>query len=443
MTRADGPPTETVTVADTVGVPPELVLVVVAGPDEGKRFAVPWGTFTLGKSGSCDFVVDDPAVSRRHLEIARRASSLEVRDLGSHNGSFFRGARFERIAVGVGARLRIGRSELWLRLPEAGLPESEGFGELVGGSPAMQSVFAYLRRAAPSTLPVLIQGETGTGKELVARAIHAASGRSGPLVTCDLAGISPSLIESELFGHRRGAFTGAEEDREGAFLRADGGTLFLDEVGELAMDQQPRLLRALEAGEVKRVGDNVYREVDVRVVAATNRDLADEVAAGTFRSDLYHRLAVLCVAMPPLRERHGDIPLLVRHFAEAVAPGNSLRFPPASLEALERHDWLGNLRELRNVVERALAFCTEDGSVTREVLGLDEETPGAVPRARPASLELPFKDAKSRLVEVWERDYVTALMEACEGNVSLAARRAGMHRVHLHRLIKKHLSDDE
>jgi len=385
---------------------PALALVVVEGPDAGARMSLAWGTFTVGKSRSCDLVLTDPGVSRQHLAVERREGALELRDLGSSNGSYFDGARFERIEIGLGAEVKLGRSRLRV-VPAAEEADDEGpdrFGRMIGASAAMRKVFAFLRRSAGS----------------------------------DLAGIAPTLIESELFGHAKGAFTGAERDRPGAFEAASGGTLLLDELGELPLEQQPRLLRAIEAGQTKRIGENHYRDVDVRVVAATNRDLAEEVKEGRFRADLYHRLAVLRVALPPLRDRLDDIPLLVNHFVQSLAPTASIRIPDDTMQALLRHDWPGNLRELRNVVERAIALADEDGTVPASVLGIDEEGPAVARPSGGANLALPFKEAKERLVDAWERDYVRQLLEACDGNVSLAARRAGMHRVHLHRLLKKY-----
>jgi len=320
------------------------------------------------------------------------------------------------------------------------------FGALRGRSPPMRRLFALLPRIASAEAPVLIQGETGTGKELCAEALHARSRRAGQaFVVVDLAAIQPTLIESELFGHVRGAFTGAVSDRAGAFERADGGTLFLDEVGELSAELQPRLLRALERGQVKRVGANDFHTVNVRVIAATHRDLLALGRDGGFRDDLYHRLAVLHVRMPPLRERRDDVPALVADFlARMGRPG---AVDPAAMAKLRVHDWPGNVRELRNAVERAISLAGRDEVISPELLDLQEPAaPLGLPDPRAPALgppaaaldDLPFKVAKERVVAAFERAYLQALIARCSGNISRAAREAGIDRVYLHRLLKRH-----
>jgi DNA-binding NtrC family response regulator len=432
--------------------PEKLRLIVTQGPDRGRELELSVGTYTVGKLGSCELPLTDTQVSRQHLEIAVVADGLQVRDLGSTNGSWYNGARFERIVVGIGAVITIGGTELRVVGPGAGeeLPPSDldRYGDLVGASSQMRRIYSLLERVAPTDAAVLVQGETGTGKELVAEAIHMHSARKkGPFVVCDLGSVPRSLIESELFGHLRGAFTGADRDRQGAFVQAGRGTIFLDEIGELEMEVQPRLLRALERGQVKPVGSAVYEQVDVRVVAATNRDLLAEVKAGRFREDLYHRLAVVTIQLPPLRERRDDVPLLVRHFLAAAATAAGRRpahVPPPTMAALEQHDWPGNVRQLRNVLERATALAPDAEALDPVLLGLDElaapravgTRPDAVPLGVDPSLQ--FKEAKESLIQAWEREYVTALLEKAGGNVSLAARRAGIDRVYLHRLMKKH-----
>jgi DNA-binding NtrC family response regulator len=283
---------------------------------------------------------------------------------------------------------------------------------------------------------VLIQGETGTGKELCAEAIHQESGRrKGPFVIVDLAGIAPSLLESELFGHVKGAFTGAHVDRAGAFERAQGGTVFLDEVGELPLDLQPRLLRVLERRQVKRVGANDYRTVDVRVVSATHVDLEAAVRDGKFRRDLFHRLAVLRFTLPPLRGHPEDIPLLIDAVLERMArPPSTLSDQTRAL--LAQYPWPGNVRELRNVVDQVV-------NLGEEALPSLDGAPahaGSADRARPSEpdLTLPFKEAKERLIEGFERDYLKGLIERCEGNISRASREAGIDRVYLRKLLRKH-----
>jgi DNA-binding NtrC family response regulator len=307
--------------------------------------------------------------------------------------------------------------------------QAERFGRLLGPSRRMREVFALLEPLARCDLPVLIEGETGTGKELCAEALRSASARAeAPFVICDLAGVSRPLIESELFGHVRGAFTGAERDRDGAFVQAHGGTIFIDEIGELELDVQPRLLRALEQRQVKPVGAAAYREVDVRVIAATNRDLGAEARAGRFRADLYHRLAVVRVTLPPLRDRAEDIPALVAHFLDS----KGVVVPPETMAVLAGHDWPGNVRELRNVIDRGLSLMGEDRTLKAHLLGLGPVEPGATER------DIGFLREKARLVDAWERDYLRRLLSRTAGNVSRAAREGGIDRVHLHRLLRKH-----
>jgi two-component system, NtrC family, nitrogen regulation response regulator GlnG len=439
----------------------KLRLVVVAGPDRGKEVLLDQGTYTVGKSPQCDLTLTDGAVSRKHLEFAVIAEGVQITDLGSTNGSYVHGSRFDKIVATAGAGITVGQTELRLLPVSTGTrarSQADRFGEMLGQSEKMREVYAVLERVSMSDASVLVIGETGTGKELVADAIHNHSMRKkGPMVICDLASLPKSLIESELFGHVRGAFTGADRDREGAFSQADKGTIFLDEIGEMDLEVQPRLLRALERGHVKPVGTTQYKSVDTRVVAATNRDLVDEVKNGRFREDLYHRLAVVTVHLPPLRQRKEDIPLLVHHFLALAAEGAGRKTPqvrPEAMAALCDHEWPGNVRELRNVMERVVAIAPRADEIDLAVLGLEGATraagnaPGAA-AAAPAGAAagaakdengelLQFKDAKEHLIAGWERDYLRRLIEQCNGNVSLAARRAGIDRVYLHRLMKKH-----
>ncbi len=447
----ESPPTDVVGPGLRPRAPGRLRLAVVAGPDRGKVLDLGPGTFHVGKSSDCELVLSDGAVSRKHLKLVMLADGIEVHDLGSTNGSYFQGARFDTIVVGPGASVVLGQTELKVVStdpPTLSTTDLPRFGDMLGAAPPMRHVFEILSRVAPSEAAVLVQGETGTGKELVAEALHTHSARKkGPFVICDLGALPKSLIESELFGHVRGAFTGADRDRMGAFQQANGGTIFLDEIGELDMDVQPRLLRALERRQVKPVGTSTYQTVDVRVVAATNRDLSAEVRAGRFREDLFHRLAVVRVQLPPLRDRPGDVPLLVEHFLGVAArnAGTSpIAVPPATMAALASYDWPGNVRELRNVLERAVSLA--GGALDPVTLGLDDHTsrPGghgahAGNAAAPTvDVDVTFKEAKESLIQAWEREYVQKLLDKASGNVSLAARQAGIDRVYLHRLMKKH-----
>jgi two-component system, NtrC family, nitrogen regulation response regulator GlnG len=416
--------------------PIDLVLVVASGPDLGKELRLSQKSYRIGKGPENDFRLKDSAVSRNHLVIEVLPSSIRATDNGSTNGAFCNGMRFTTLEVKPGSVLRIGRTEMKL-LPVASRSgsvapsKSTRFGSLIGSSLPMREVFTMLERISQSDSDVLIHGETGTGKELCARAIHEHSGRAkAPFVVCDLVSIAPRLFESEIFGHVRGAFTGAVSTRSGAFERAQGGTLFLDEVGDLPLDLQPRLLRALERREVKRVGANIYRKFDVRVLAATNANLEASVRARTFREDLFHRLAGVQITLPPLRERPEDIPLLVDELLSRLGK-DPTALSPGTRDMLAAHSWPGNVRELRNVVEKAIVL-----GGAPDALGT--ASPGRRPRAGTVTAERPFKETKEELVTAFERDYVADLLDRCGGNVLRAAKRAGMDRAYLHRLVKKH-----
>ena len=414
-------------------LPPALTLTVLSGPDRGRALPLRRGVFSVGSRDDCDLVLTDRRVSRQHLELCVRDDGVELRDLGSRNGSFHHGARFSQLVVGVGAVVTVGRSEL--RVDAAGpsrpalLPSARtGVGELVGESLRMREVYALIEQAAASDAAVLIEGETGTGKELCAAAIHAMSPRhAGPFVVCDLSAVAPSLIESELFGHTRNAFTGSGRARIGVFEDAQRGTVFLDEVGELDKSLQPRLLRVLESRRVKPVGAVRYRKLDIRFVAATHRNLADEVKAGRFRQDLFYRVSVLRIVLPPLRERREDIPALVRHFLG----GRALELPPETLARLTAYDWPGNVRELKNAVERAATLAGGDGRLTVERFALPATATPQLDRGG-------FRAAKRSMVANWERDRLRELLERSGGNVAEAARLGGVDRVSFHRLLRKY-----
>jgi two-component system nitrogen regulation response regulator GlnG len=413
--------------------PRPLKLVVVAGPDRGKELAVERGTYVVGKAPSCALMLSDRGVSRAHLELEVLGDGVRARDLGSKNGSFYARSRFTEVTLGVGAVVTLGESQLQICASDEAeaLPPSAAtrFGGLIGRSLAMRRVFTLLERVAATDTPVLIEGETGTGKEVCAEAIHRHSARAPhPFVVCDLAGVARSLIESELFGHVRGAFTGASSDRDGAFTNAHRGTLFLDEIGELEAPLQPRLLRALERREVKPVGATRPRRVDLRVVAATNRDLQEEGRAGRFRTDLYHRLAVVRVRLPPLRERKEDIPLLVE---EMLGPRARDLGDDATLALLSEHDWPGNVRELRNVLERALSL-SGGGPITPSLLAPEHDV------ARDLDSRERFNEAKERLLAQWERDFLERLLKRTGGNLSRASREGGINRAYLYTLLRKH-----
>ncbi|WP_246356835.1 sigma 54-dependent Fis family transcriptional regulator [Pyxidicoccus fallax] len=412
---------------------PRFRVVVEMGPDARQDLPLE-GTLLVGTQVEGGLKLSDPTVSRVHLELQARPEGVRVRDVGSRNGTWSLGVRIHEVTVAGEARFTLGKTTL-LVMPESS-DEAEApaprtsFGRALGQSAVMQRLFGVLERTARSSFSVLLLGETGTGKELLAEAIHQASPRgNGPFVIVDCGAVVPSLIESELFGHAKGAFTGAHTERRGHLAEAHGGTVFLDEVGELPLELQPKLLRVLESGTVRRVGDNAQRDVDVRVVAATHRDLKAEVAAGRFRADLYYRLAVVPVRVPALRERAEDIPLLARHLFEQAGQPD---FPmtDALVQRLVAYDWPGNVRELRNFVHRVLAA----GEVE-----LPDERPVtvAVPPAEDLS-GLTFKEAKERMVEAFTREYLTALLARCGNNVSEVARTAGLARSHVHGLLNRY-----
>jgi DNA-binding NtrC family response regulator len=414
---------------------PALTIDVLRDPGGPERRVVHQGgdLFRIGTQSSNDLVLKDPAVSRFHCKLTRDGTAWRLTDSGSLNGTRLDGVRVRDADLGMEGTITIGDSILLVRASnvtaEPPVPEIQSFGALTGTSVAMRKLFAFLGKVAASEINVLIEGESGTGKELVAAEIVQRGPRAeGPFVIVDCSAISPSLVESELFGHVRGAFTGADRERLGAFEAANGGTVFLDEVGELPLEVQPKLLRALESREIRRVGETRSRKVDVRVIAATNRDLQREVNKGLFREDLYFRLAVMDVRVPPLRSRLDDIPLLVRGFLSALGMADQQDlFPARVLAELTVHDWPGNVRELRNYVERTIVLREPQPPSSRPGASVDAIDPVT-----------PFKLAKDVVVNSFERSYVTALLEASGGNVSKAARAGGMDRMYLHRLIQKH-----
>jgi DNA-binding NtrC family response regulator len=415
-------------------------LLVVKGPDRGESIPIGSRPLTLGSGNVCDVPLSDPTISRRHLGVEPGPDGVLLRDLGSTNGSFVQGARFNELTLGFGTEVTIGKTVLKYVPNEEAIElapsEAESYGALVGRDPKLRRLFSLLDDVAATDATVLIEGETGTGKELFAEEIHRHSPRkAGPFVVFDCGAVPDELIESALFGHVRGAFTGAVSDRRGAFEEADGGTLFLDEIGELSPSVQPALLRALDKQSVRPVGGTNYTRASVRVVAATNRNLRAEVAAKNFREDLYYRVAVVRMLVPPLRDRPDDIPLLIEHFIRQFRSDRSLTVAPDDLERLRRHQWLGNARELRNVIERACALSHGSRLEIDEAL---EERPARASEGGAADLELPFKDAKSRIIDAFEREYIAALLKRHGGNLSAAARAAEIDRKHLRELLRKH-----
>jgi transcriptional regulator with GAF, ATPase, and Fis domain len=411
-------------------------LAVIDGPDRGKTAPLT-NTLALGSDERAGFPLTDPTVSRLHVQLTPRADGVLVKDLASTNGTVIGGLRIEQAVIEHEATLTLGSTLVRIHVDEADLgapPGPERLGDAVAASRSMRHVLGLLERLAQTDATVVLLGETGAGKDVLAHALHSASSRANkPMVVFDCSAVAANLIESELFGHARGAFTGATADRKGAFLQADGGTLFLDEIGELPLDLQPRLLRAVESGAIKPVGSDRVTTVDVRLVAATHRDLDAAVKAGTLRQDLFYRLGVALVTVPPLRERVDDIPLLVERFVRQMQP-QGFDVPPALMAKMIAYHWPGNVRELRNVVSRALLG---------EHDSLVNPSPSSKPRAGEANLDVPFKEAKERLIDTFTRDYLEALLRRHNGNVSQAARSAGLARPHLHKLAVRYGLKDE
>jgi transcriptional regulator with GAF, ATPase, and Fis domain len=418
---------------------PRLAIVVERenGAAAGRTIFYDGDLCRVGTHSSNDVVLVDPAVSRFHCRLVREDGGWRVHDWGSLNGTRLESLSVRDADLPAEATLGLGDSTLRVRAvdpaAEALVPMIPAFGQLAGTSVPMRKLFGLLQKVAPSDINVLIQGESGTGKELVANEIVQRGPRADKsFVVVDCGAISPNLVESELFGHVRGSFTGADRDRVGAFEAADGGTVLLDEVGELPVELQPKLLRALESREIRRVGETRTRKVNVRVISATNRQLEREVNRGRFREDLYFRLAVMTVRVPPLRERLEDLLILVRVFLQALgAPDAERLFTPQVLAEMQRHDWPGNVRELRNYVERSVVLEKASPNLRSTAMA-----PGA--GMPPVDIETPFRLAKDAAVDAFERAYLTALLEAAGNNMSKAARMAGMDRMYLHRLAQKH-----
>jgi transcriptional regulator with GAF, ATPase, and Fis domain len=420
-----------------------FVLRIVEGLDKGREHVCSSAAeISVGTAESNTLVLTDPTVSGHHFVLQVSPQGVLLRDLDSTNGTMIGTLRVGTAYLAAGAIISLGMTrirydELAEQLDEP-LSEDDYFGRAIGRSVAMRRLFSLLPRVAASDSTVLIEGETGTGKGMLAEAIHAASARAlKPFVVVDCGSIPPTLIESELFGHERGAFTGATRERAGAFESAAGGTVFLDELGELPLALQPKLLRALEERTVKRVGGTEPVRLDVRVVAASNINLRQAVNRGAFRADLYFRLNIVRIEVPPLRERRDDIPLLVASFYEQLVrtPGSQ---PPAELVAhFASQDWPGNVRELRNAVERAVLM--QDAELWKELTTSDSANTAEMAYRYDEALS--FRAAKERATVQWERWYVAELLQRSAGNLSRAARAAHMDRTHLRELIRKYQLD--
>ncbi len=433
-------------------------LVQMTGTTKGREFELSRRRVVVGSSESCDLRLTDNTVSKEHFAIIRDEQSYLLQDLGSTNGTFLDNARIKEVYLRPGALIKAG--EVFFRFEpvyeriELVPSDRADFSGLLGVSFRMREIFTVLEKVAATEATILLQGETGTGKGAVARAIHQASLRKDQkLIVFDCGAIAPTLIESELFGHERGAFTGAVQQRKGALEEAQGGTLFIDELAELPLELQPKLLRALEERTFTRVGSNKMMKVDCRVIAASQRDLWSEVSAGRFREDLYFRLAVVTIPLPPLRDRTEDIPMLVDGFMKDIPHSKVKSFdelPSDMQRKLLSHDWPGNIRELRNTVERMALMDGADPFMRRpqRLEGTpagNSGPPGSVSNAPAvpagnlvADYDLPFKDAKDGLVSAFEREYLSRLLSRTNNNIARAAREASIDRKYLYTLLAKH-----
>ncbi|MDQ3034891.1 MAG: sigma 54-interacting transcriptional regulator [Myxococcota bacterium] len=417
----------------------------------------------IGAMEDNDVVLQDETVSRNHCRIYIDGDQYLIQDLDSTNGTFVNRVRIREAWLRPDVIVTLGKTEIRFQPFDERVrivpTEGDRYGDIIGRDRKMREIYAILEKIAPTDATVVIEGETGTGKDVVARAIHQFSKREGgPFMVFDCGAVPENLIESELFGHEKGSFTGAHQTRNGVFELSNGGSVFLDELGELQLDLQPKLLRVLEQREVKRIGGTKPLKVDVRVIAATNRNLEEEVRAGRFREDLFYRLTVVRIVLPPLRDRREDVKLLARHFLDnghfnkdREGHRRVTQFAPGVLDRLASYDWPGNVRELHNVIERAVSFAEGDTveladlpehiawprGVPREV---DSETDISIPLPdfRSTELEGTFKDAKERWVAGFERDYIAGLLKKNNGNISHAAREAEIDRKYFRKLMKKY-----
>jgi DNA-binding NtrC family response regulator len=408
--------------------------VVNKGRDEGREMVLPAPRVTIGTLPENSLVLTDTTVSRQHAVVEETAKGYLLRDLDSTNGTFLNGVRVREGYLAAGSVIGLGQTEMTFSPLEERLENlrssADRFGALIGSSPPMQEVYGILERVSPTDVTVLLEGETGTGKELAARAVHAASRRAGgPFIVFDCGAVAPNLIESELFGHEKGAFTDAVKARQGAFELADNGTIFLDEIGELSLDLQPKLLRALDQRQTKRVGADKPVSINVRVISATNKDLEKEVKAGRFREDLYYRLSVVRVVMPPLRKRKEDIETIAGHLLAEISVEISRTISglsPEAAAALASYSWPGNVRELRNVLGRAAAL-SDSGRIEPKDLFLSQGK-------KTDTLE----GLHGRTLEEIEKAAIHATLKSVNGNKTEAARVLGIAYSTLYEKMKKY-----
>jgi transcriptional regulator with GAF, ATPase, and Fis domain len=460
---------------------------IVVNGDHPQEHVFEKGEIRIGAMDDNDLVIQDDTVSRYHCKIVQEEAAYVLEDLGSTNGTFINKVRIREGFLKPGCTVHLGQSELKFFAGEEEVDivpsRKDRCGDIIGKNQKLREIYAIIEKIAPTNTTVIIEGETGTGKEVVAQTIHKLSARAGgPMMVFDCGAVPENLIESELFGHEKGSFTGAIMTRQGLFEMGDSGTVFLDELGELPLDLQPKLLRALEQREIRRVGASKQIKVDVRIIAATNRNLEEEVRHGRFRQDLFYRLSVVRLILPPLRERPEDIPLLIKHFLRNgsynKSPDGGQRVKNVARDALDlltSYRWPGNVRELLNAIERAVSFADGDtieprdlpehirsagrdggsprpaapvahatGSGVERVPALPRAPlaastqPGAAPAPPAESFESTFKEAKEKWVSSFERDYIVALLKKNNGNISHAARESDIDRKYFRKLMKKY-----
>jgi transcriptional regulator with PAS, ATPase and Fis domain len=409
-------------------------LVVTKGPDSGRTATIDQPTFVIGTGQSADVRLTDPAVSREHVRVSLVHDGVRVRDEGSKNGTWLGGVRIRDVLLSADASLVVGATTIAITVETESLAlplsANDRFGDAIGVSAVMRNLFAVLEKVAPTDLTVLLEGESGTGKDVLARALHERSARANEaMVVVDCGAIPENLIESELFGHERGAFTGADHARKGVFEEANGGTLFLDEIGELPLEMQPKLLRALEAREVRPIGARVPKPIDVRVIAATSRRLAEAARTGEFRSDLFYRLAVARVTVPPLRDRPDDVLPIARAMLRVLAKDPLLEIPVDLASMLAAYAWPGNVRELRNVVERWAAL----GRLDRTMFDPLE----ARSSAEDDLATLPYHEARKIVLDRFEEKYLPRILARANGVVSRAAELAQVARPSFYRMLER------
>jgi transcriptional regulator with GAF, ATPase, and Fis domain len=452
---------------------------ILLGGAHPQEHAFEKGEIRIGAMDDNDLVIQDDTVSRYHCKIVQEDNAYVLVDLGSTNGTFINRVRIREGFLKPGCTVHLGQTELKFYAGEEEVDivpsRKDRCGDIIGKNQKLREIYAIIEKIAPTNTTVIIEGETGTGKEVVAQTIHRLSARAqGPMMVFDCGAVPENLIESELFGHEKGSFTGAIMTRQGLFEMGDAGTVFLDELGELPLDLQPKLLRALESREIRRVGANKPIKVDVRIIAATNRNLEEEVRSGRFRQDLFYRLSVVRLILPPLRERVEDIPILVRHFLKTGSynrTGDGTQrvkgISRETLDLLTNYRWPGNVRELVNTIERAVSFADGEtieardlpehirdavhpvGAARIQVPAAASTNPGSVDRSRPnialpaaapppESFEATFKEAKEKWVSSFERDYIVALLKKNHGNISHAARESDIDRKYFRKLMKKY-----